>query len=77
MRYTDQMDVPTIAPTHSQTLTDYDRANMPVYLFVFDARNAGCGWRYIADQLWGETQPRNAKKLITEIARRAAFRSGE
>ena len=73
MCLTQKMDVPTTAPTHSQTLTDYDRANMPIYLFVFDARKAGYGWRYIADQLWGETQPKNAKKLIMEIARRARW----
>ena len=67
------MKVELHRPIHAKTLTAIDEANMPVYLFVIDAINAGKNWKFIAQQFWKDDQPDDAKEIVSDFVKRAKW----
>ncbi len=57
---------------HEPILTDYDRACMPIYMFIIDAKRAGLSWNQIAKQTW-DPLPDNYRQLIKSHNRRAEW----
>jgi hypothetical protein len=60
-------------PIHARTLTEFDHAHGPIYLFVLDAETAGHGWEFMANQIWGSDLPEDAKVIVDDLLKRARW----
>lgn len=56
---------------HSPVITEYDRANMPTYLIVHDARKDGLTDPQIVQMLWGSPGLLDATWIVEEHLKRA------
>ena len=64
-------------PTHALTLTEFDEAHLPIYLFVIDAINAVYDWKFVAKELWGNAQPKDAEGIVSDFVKRAKWMTTE
>ncbi len=66
--------LPIADPPDADTLTEYDRAHLKLYVRLLDAEKAGADWREVVKHLFGispDREPERAKQLHASHLARA------